>query len=145
LNRLSDEELEYLEGEDPVCIALSLKQNYNKKDLKEEDFYNIGVLFRIDEIEKKETGYQIQIEILERIEIKAMNISHDFITAEYEEAADIIDLDEAGKEEMMGFLKKVIDETGAYFKGSEQFMKLIDKIDKLNVLMGYISQYMRLN
>lgn len=145
LNRLSPKELYTLENKDLVSIALPLKSSYSPSDLKDDDFYSIGVLFRVEDIHKVDEAYELTINVLERVEVININISNDFIIGEFELAADTIDLNEEAQDEMLQHMKKVISETGVYFKGSEPFLKVIDKIEDLNTLIGYIAPYVRLS
>jgi len=144
LDRLSEDEFEYLSNEDSVSIALPLKDNYNQVQLVEEDFYRVGVLFRVVEMEKDETGYKISIKALDRIVVNEINISDNYIIGQYEVAGDNMDLTEEANEEMLVHMKKIIQETGSYFKGSEPFIKVMDEIEDLNKLMAYVSQFMRI-
>jgi ATP-dependent Lon protease len=145
LNRFSDEEISYLSKKDAEGIALTLKQNFNLKQLKEADFNRTGVLFQVNQIEKLEKGYQIKIKVQKRIEIKNINVENSFIQGEYEVAADIIDLSEKNILEMLGYMKKVTHEIGQNFKGSEPFIKVIDDINDLNLLMGHLSRFMQIS
>jgi ATP-dependent Lon protease len=142
ISKLSEEELRNLVREDIGNIALSLKQNFNKKELKEEDFYKLGVSFKVDEVEKIEKGYQLKIKVLDRVEIKAISIENDYIHAEYDISPDNIDLNEKSQEEMLGYVKKVTQEISEKFQGSEQYMKVIDEIMNLNSLMVHLSQFL---
>lgn len=142
VSRLGEEQLRNLLKEDSENIALSLKQNFNKKELKEEDFYKVGVSFKVDEVEKTEKGYQLKIKVLDRVEIKSLSIQNNFIHAEYDISPDNIDLNENSQEEMLGYVKKVTYEISEKFQGSEQYMKVIDEIKDLNSLMVHLSQFM---
>jgi ATP-dependent Lon protease len=138
----SEEELRNLNEENIENIAVSLKQNFNKKHLKEEDFYRVGVTFKVDQVEKIENGYQLKIKVLDRVEIKTISIENDYIHAEFDISPDNIDLNEKSQEEMLGYVKKVTHEMGNKFQGSEQYMKVIDEIMDLNSLMVHLSQFM---
>ncbi|MDP4090818.1 MAG: endopeptidase La [Bacillota bacterium] len=145
LTMLSQSELEYIHTENSICVALPLKPGYDQRKLKKEDFYDIGVLFQVEELEELEDNkYQIVIKTLERIEVRDLTIESGFISASYEAAPDVVDLNEKDMAELLGQLKVVIRETGAYFKGSEPFISVIDGIEDLNSLIGYISRYTRL-
>lgn len=145
LSRLSEEELQYLENENSICIALPLKQNYDKKNLKEEDFYDIGVLFQVEKISNIEAAYEITIKVLDRVEIKNIKISDDIILGQFENASDNFDLTSDENEEILQQLKNIIHETGAFFKGSEPFIKIIDEILDINKLIGHVSQFTRIS
>ncbi|MDF2882810.1 MAG: ATP-dependent protease La [Clostridiaceae bacterium] len=142
VNGLSEEELESLGRKDVTNIALSLKQNFNRTLLKEEDFHNIGVSFRVDEVQKTEKGYQLKIKVLERVVMKSISIEDDFIRGEYDISPDNIDLNEKSQEEMIGYVKKVTHEISGKFRGSEQYIKIIDDMKDLNSLIVYLSQFM---
>lgn len=142
VNGLSEEELEILGRKDVTNIALSLKQNFNRRLLKEENFHKIGVSFRVDEVQKTERGYQLKIKALERVEIKAISFEDDFIRGEYDLSPDYIDLNEKSQEEMIGYVKKVTHEISEKFRGSEQYIKIIDDMKDLNSLIVYLSQFM---
>jgi ATP-dependent Lon protease len=144
LNKLSPKELEGIEDKESVSIALPLKENYDPGNLNKEDFYNIGVLFTVEEIERKEDAFDLSIKVLERVEVTNINVTSDFITGDYEYAVDHMDLTEEAKDEMLDHLKRIVRETGSYFKGSEPYIKFIEKIEDLNSLIGYISPYVKL-
>jgi ATP-dependent Lon protease len=145
ITRLSEEELQNLKNNQLISIALPLKQTINLDNLSDEDFYNVGVLFQAEEIEKVENDYEITIKILDRVEIKELKIGNNIILGRYENASDIADLTDKDNEDMLHHLKKIIHETGAYIKGSEPFIKIIDEFQDLNTLIGYISPYTRLS
>jgi ATP-dependent Lon protease len=142
VSKLSEEELETLGKKDVTSIALHLKQNFSRKQLKEEDFYKIGVSFQVDEVEETEKGYRLKIKVLERVEIKALRIGTDLIHAEYDICPDDIDLNETSQAEMVAYLKKITHELSEKYKGSEQFMKIFDELKDLNSLMMFLSQFM---
>jgi ATP-dependent Lon protease len=144
LNKISKEELENLAKNEKLSIALSLKQNFNQSGLKQDDFYNIGVSFHVDQVEKTEKGYQVKIKVLDRVEIKSIGIENDFISAEFDIAPDIIDLSERSQEEVLEQVKKVTREVSVNFKGSDQFMKIIEEQTDLNKLMAHLTQFMPL-
>lgn len=142
ISKLSEEELRNLAREDIANIALPLKQNFNKKELKEEDFYKVGVSFKVDEVDKMEKGYQLKIKVLDRVEMRTLSIENDFIHAEYDVSPDNIDLNEKSQEEMLGYMKKVTHEISKKFQGSEQYMKVIEGIKDLNSFIVHLSQFM---
>ncbi|HYE67200.1 MAG TPA: endopeptidase La [Anaerovoracaceae bacterium] len=143
VNKLSEEQLRYLEKDSNTNIALPLKQNFSQKILKEEDFYRIGVSFRVDEVEKLEKGYQLTIKAFDRVETKTLTIiANDFILAEFDSCPDDIDMNEKSQEDMLGYVKKVTHEISEKFSGGEQYSRIIDEIKDLNSLIVYLSQFM---
>lgn len=145
LSHFTEEEMKYLSEGDGVSIALPLRENFNQNGLKEEDFYRIGLLFEVNQIEKIETGYEIKIKITERVKVTAITFENGFIRGEYEVASDIIDLSEDSIEEMRRHIKKISYEMSENFKGAKNFIKEIRDIKDLNKLIGYLAQYMPLS
>jgi ATP-dependent Lon protease len=145
LNKISEEELENLANEDEFSIALPLKQNFNRSQLKEEDFHKVGVTFHVDGVEKTEKGYKLRIRVLERVEVKLLSIGNDSIHVEFEIAPDIIDLTQQSQAEMVEYVKKVTREVSENFKGTEEFMKMLEEQKELNVLIGHLTQFMPLS
>ncbi|MFL0246190.1 endopeptidase La [Candidatus Clostridium stratigraminis] len=145
LNRLSEEEIKYLENENSVSIALPLKENHDKNNLKEDDFYDTGVLFKVEKIESHKDIYEITLKVLDRIEIKKLNITSEIIMGDFDNASDDFDLTSSEKENILKELKNVIHETAAYFNDSEPIIKKIDVIDDINKLIGYVSQFARIS
>ena len=144
LKKLSKVELEQLEQEDAICIALPLKQNFNSENAKEEDFNSVGILFEVNQIENEDSNFKISITALDRIEIKRVEITEEAVFAEYEIASDLVDMTLEDTENVVEQLKTIIRETGNYFKGAQPFLEVIDEIHDLNKLIGLVSQYMRL-
>ena len=145
LKNISEEELKNLAKKEQFSIALPLKQNFNQSQLKQEDFYKVGVSFNVNGIEKTENGYQIKINVLDRVEIKELNMGNGFPHVEFEIASDVIDLTEKSQEEMLEYVKKVTREVSENFKGSEVFMKVIEDQKDLNKLIGHLTQFMPLS
>ncbi|HEY5525792.1 MAG TPA: LON peptidase substrate-binding domain-containing protein, partial [Clostridium sp.] len=145
LNNISEEELENLANEDKFSIALSLKQNFNQSQLKEEDFYRIGVSFHVNGVKKTEKGHEVIIKVLDRVEIKGLSIRNDSISAEFEISPEVIDLTENSQGEMLEYMKKVTREVSENFKGSDKFMTMIEDQKDLNKLIGHLTQFMPLS
>lgn len=143
LNNLNKVSLNYLGNENTSNIALSLK---NKSDnLSEDDFYKIGVTFKILNIEKTFKGHDLKIKVLDRVSVTSLQFQNGFIMGEYEKASDIIDLSQASINEMLSSIKKTINELAKNFNGAEVYLDKINKIKHINKLIGYISQFMPLS
>ena len=134
-------QLQFLRNENSTNIALPLKQNFEQKGLRTEDFYRMGVVFTVKDTLKTENGMMLTVHITERVEVKELNIDSGLILAGYETFPDKMDLDHKSQEEMLDYLKKVIREISAKFQGGEQYIRIVEDFKNLNGLMVYLSQY----
>ncbi len=134
-------QLQFLRNENSTNIALPLKQNFEQKGLRTEDFYRMGVIFTVKDTLKTENGMMLTVHITERVEVKELNIDSGLILAGYETFPDKMDLDHKSQEEMLDYLKKVIREISVKFQGGEQYIRIVEDFKNLNGLMVYLSQY----
>ncbi len=132
-----------LDNEDQALV-LSLKQNFRQHSPSVNDFYRVGTLVRLLGKQKQENHYLLKIKVMERVEITDLSIDDGTIRADYEPSPDNIDLDLKSQEEMMSYIKRLIHEIGANFKGSEPFIKVFDEEQDLNLLMGHVGQYLQI-
>lgn len=142
---ISAEQLDSLTDKNQFNIALPLKQNYDQSQLKEEDFHKVGVLFEVDTVEETEKGYQVKLKVLDRVEVKELNIENNSIQVEFEFAPDIIDITEKSQEEMLEYMMNITREASKNFKGSEELVKSVREQKDLNKLIGYLTQFMPLS
>lgn len=63
------------------------------------------------------------------------------ITGKTVPVAEVIDLNENGQKEMMRYIQTTSHQIGAKFRASQGIVKAIDEIKDLNVLIGYICQF----
>ncbi len=151
LPALDEEELENLKREDNTNIALPLKQNFGHSQLSEEDFYRIGVSFKLEEAEQTEKGWRIKIKAKDRVEVNGIRIEYGGIYAEYDFSPDEIDLNEKSREEMLSYIKNFTREFSEKYTRSEQYggagqyLRVFEELKDLNSLIVYISQFMPLS
>ena len=145
VSKLSDEELGNLRRGDLTAIALPLRQNFGRKQLKDDDFYRIGLSLAVYEVQETEKGYQLKIKALDRVEVKTIGVVNGIMQAEYEVSPDNVDLSEKNQDEMLSFVKNIIHQFSGKFQGSEQYMQVFDDLKDLNSLMVMLSQFMPLS
>lgn len=144
LENLSEKQTALLENEEVVKIALPLKKNSPKDQRAEEDFYRIGVIFTVNALERTEKGVQAAVSIGDRIETQEISMTGDVIHVRFEYNPDQIDLEEKSREEMMGYIKKIIGEISSHFRGGEQYQKIVEAFTDLNSIIVYLAQFLQL-
>ena len=137
--------LRYLESDSTINIALPVKQSFDPEEQLEDDFYKIGVSFLINNVERKDTGIRLTVKITDRVQISKLYIEDNIIQADYKSSPDIIDLDEIGNKEVLGYLKKLVRDISEKFRGGDQYIKIVDEFDDINTMIGYLSQFMPLS
>lgn len=143
LSNLNETSLNYLGDDNITNIALPLK---NKADeLSKTNFHEVGVSFEISNIEKNHKGHDLKIKVIDRVKITSLQFKTGFIIGEYEKASDIVDLSETDIKEILISIKKTTYDLAKDFNGSEVYINKINKIDNLNELIGYISQFIPLS
>lgn len=141
----SEEFAQLLDELDGSAIALSMKNKRQNEMLTEESFYRVGVLLEILGVEHKEQLLMLKVRALERVEVSELRFEGVSIIAQYEIAADESDLDVNSQAEMLKYIKNVVHEIGAHFRGSEPFLKLIDQEQNLNVLICRLGEFMNIS
>ncbi len=87
----------------------------------------------------------MKIKVVERVEIKSIDVTNDLIQVEFEVASDDIDLTKQSQEEMLEYVKNVTREVSEKFQGSDQFMKMIEEQKDINKLIAHLTQFMPLS
>ncbi|NYC95806.1 endopeptidase La [Clostridium acetobutylicum] len=145
LNNIDKKMLNYLNDDTIVNIALPLNKKVKLDEISEDDFYEIGIIFDITEIEKISDGYKINIKAIDRVNISAITFENTAIFAEYKLASDILDLSEADIEKTLFDIKEIVHEISKNFTESDLYTKKVDKLSNLNKVIGYLTQFMPLS
>lgn len=126
-------------------IGLGLKQNFQQNDLKADDFYHVGVLIKVKQAIRVNRKYQLQIEVLERVQVKDLVVGDRDVTAGYQKLGDIDDIEEKDKADMLKYMKSITRDIGKKISGSEPYLKIIEQFKEINGLMGYVSQFLNIS
>ena len=134
-----------LHDNEEQAIVLALKRSSKHTSPDADDFYRVGTLVKLLGKQKHEQHHLLKIKVLERVEVTSLSIDNGTVSAEYTLAPDFVDLDLKSREEMLNYIKRLIHEIGAHFKGSEPFVKAFDGEQDLNLLMGHVGQYLHIS
>ena len=89
-----------IKQDDNYAIALLLKDDGDFEAYQEKDLYTIGSLVKIEKIVDSKITYDINLEALDRVEVKNIRPEQDYFIAKYEMAPDIEDLDKNTQKQM---------------------------------------------
>ncbi len=127
------------------AIALLLKDGCDLEAYREKDLYTIGSLVKIEKIVDSKVAYDINIEVLDRVDVKNIRKEQDYYIGKYEMAPDIKDLDKNTQNQMLGYVKALTTEISGKFIGSENYIQYIKSVKDLDQLISYLMQFINIS
>lgn len=125
-------------------IALAAKKGTTKGLYTESDLYKVGTLVKIEKAKAMRDFYQINMEIIERVEIEELIPDGANYRATYRLIPDIMDLDDENKKDILKHIRYLVSEISENFKGSKTYVEQINKLDNITKVIAYVFPYMRL-
>jgi len=130
---------------DVYAIALSMRKNFNLKELEEDDFYKVGTLVKVIKSEKTNDGHKILTHGIERVQINNIKKDDDYYHANFTLLLDEMDMEKNNRHDLLTYIKDTSRETAQYFEGSEGIIKKIDEFEDPSGLMYYIAPYLNIS
>lgn len=126
-------------------IALAVKEGNERGLYREEDFYHVGTLIKIEDTKILKDGYQFNIDIIERVEVEEFIADNIHYKVTYNLIPDIIDLDQRNQKEMIKYIRTLVSEISKNFRGSEAYVEYINQLDDITKVIAYILPFMNLS
>ena len=130
---------------DTYAIALSMRKNFNIKDLGEDDFYKVGTLVKIIKDEKINDGHKILTHGIERVQINNITKHNDYYLANFTLLLNEMDMERSNQQDLLTYIKDISKETAKFFEGSDGIIKKIDEFEEPSGLMYYIAPYLNIS
>jgi len=134
-----------IKQDDNYAIVLLLKEGGNFETYQEKDLYTIGSLVKIEQIVDSKITYDINVEVLDRVEVKNISKEQDYYIGKYEMAPDIEDLDKNTQNQMLEYVKALTTEISGKFIGSESYIQYIQSMKDLEQLISYLMQFINIS
>jgi len=134
-----------IKQDDNYAIVLLLKEGCNFETYQEKDLYTIGSLVKIEKIVDSKITYNINVEVLDRVEVKNISQEQDYYIGKYEMASDIEDLDKNTQNQMLEYVKALTTEISGKFIGSESYIQYIQSMKDLELLISYLMQFINIS
>ena len=134
-----------IKQDDNYAIVLLLKEGGNFETYQEKDLYTIGSLVKIEKIVDSKITYDINVEVLDRVEVKNISQEQDYYIGKYEMAPDIEDLDKNTQNQMLEYVKALTTEISGKFIGSESYIQYIQSMKDLELLISYLMQFINIS
>ena len=134
-----------IKQDDNYAIALLLKEGCNFEAYQEKDLYTIGSLVKIEKIVDSKITYDINVEVLDRVEVMNILQEQGYYVGKYEMAPDIEDLDKNTQNQMLEYVKALTTEISGKFIGSESYIQYIQNMKDLELLISYLMQFINIS
>ncbi|MBE3126670.1 MAG: endopeptidase La [Candidatus Atribacteria bacterium] len=134
-----------IKQDDNYAIVLLLKEGGNFETYQEKDLYTIGSLVKIEKIVDSKITYDINVEVLDRVEVKNIHEEQGYCIGKYEMAPDIEDLDKNTQNQMLEYVKALTTEISGKFIGSESYIQYIQSMKDLEQLISYLMQFINIS
>jgi len=133
------------EGRETYAIALSMRKNFNLKEMKEDDFYKVGTMVRIIDKEETADGYKILTHGVERVQVLNIRKEEDIYYAGFTLLLDEMDLERSNQQDLLSYIKEISIETARYFQGADSIIKTIEGFEEPSSLIYYIAPYLNIS
>jgi ATP-dependent Lon protease len=134
-----------IKQDDNYAILLLLKEGCDFEAYREKDLYTIGSLVKIEKIVDSKVTYDINVEVLDRVDVKNIGQEQGYYVGKYEMAPDIEDLDKNTQNQMLEYVKALATEISGKFIGSESYIQYIKSVKDLEQLISYLMQFINIS
>lgn len=141
---LNEEEINRL-NEEKTVILLPLKELKERDEIKEEDFYELGVLAKLQSVQETKEGVMLQATTVNKIKANNLRITENFIEADYEIIQEIVDVTKEGEQELFEFIRKIAHEIASYFPNGDLVLKYTQRWNTISEWISVLGQYIGLN
>lgn len=142
---LSDTIYPRIKQDDDYAIVLLLKEGSHLENYQEDDLYTIGSLVKIEKVIDSKITCDMNLEILDRVEVKNISKEQDYYIGEYDISPDTEDLDKNSQKQMLEYIKTLSAEISKGFIGSESYVEYINKINDLEKIISYLMQFINIS
>lgn len=132
----------HIEESEKLAIGLAQKDFSEHAVSERERFYNVGSLLQISAHRKHRGGVYYKVDVLKRIRVTDIWKDGDAYLAEYEPAYDVNDMSDLDAAKMLDYMKEITFEISKSIKGSEPYVKEIERFQSIPELMGYLMPFL---
>ena len=142
---LGDKIYSRIKQDDNYAIVLLLKEGCDLETYREKDLYTIGSLVKIEKIVDSKITYDINVEVLDRVDVKNILQEQGYYIGKYEMAPDVEDLDKNMQNQMLEYVKALTTEISGKFIGFESYTQYIQSMRDLELLISYLMQFINIS
>jgi ATP-dependent Lon protease len=145
IHGLSSEEISRIKIDNNKAILLPMKEMKDRDQLTINDFFGLGVLADILEVEDTPQGTRVHAQTREKILVTEISNNGAIIDGGFEVHEEYSDITVKGEQELLDSLKKTAGESTQYFQGGEMAKTYIDNIKSINEFGAMFGQFLDLS
>ncbi len=130
-----------IEQGNSLAVALSAKKGFDSNHVDTDQLFSIGTLIILNSLTSRRGHDIVYAKVHSRIAIESVRTAQDTILARTVPAKDHVDMDPRDQDRMLAYIKEISREISAHFKGSEPYVKEIEKIDSIAGVLGYLMPF----
>jgi ATP-dependent Lon protease len=128
-----------------LAVALSAREGFDLNDVDTDKLFSIGTLISLNSHSSRK-GYDILFaKVHTRVAVESIRTSADSgggaIYARVSPVKDNTDIDSRDQTQMLEYIKEIAYEISSHFKGSEPYVKQIEKIETIPEILGYLMPF----
>lgn len=139
LKNMNQDDLDRIQ--DQSFIAVPVKGDHLKEHWNIQDIYTYGVQCHLVSIEHNTKGIFAVVRASARVKVDQV-FEGSFATCTYTISEDENDLRDRSAQEMLQYMKNIVNEMAQSFRGGELITNQAAKIENMNELIVYLAQYM---
>jgi len=141
-----DHEIDYdlelqMKAHDHQVVIVSLREGLDIEHYQAEDLYSVGNLVKIEKIKRQDEGYQLTLNVLDRVHIDNISVEGQIFMADYVVLEDEVDVDQATLDEILKYIKSLTAELSQSIPGSEGFVGHIKTLKDINEIIAALMPY----
>lgn len=133
-----------IESDNKLALALTLKEDAKHQSHTLDDFHKIGNLVQVESIKTLDTGYQLKLKVIKRVQAN-IEQTNEYFLGTYSDYNDQINVDDKTLNEIMTYIKNIAKEMGENIPGSESFIEHLLSINHMNNLIAALMPYFPLS
>ena len=139
LPELSTTYRNYFTDRQTTVIALPVRSGRSGRVA--EDFHHLGVIVHMKSVQETMGKTILELDTGSRVRVDQVSFMGDTVYGEYTEEPDIHDLDDKMETQMLGYLRDIVKEISSHFRGSEQYVKALDRVYDVNTMICWLGRY----
>ena len=142
---LTNDEISRIKIDNNRAILLPIKEMKDRDKMTMDDFFGLGVLTDVLEIEDTPQGTRVHAQTREKIRITSVNNNGEILDGTFDVHEEYSDITLKGEQELLDSLKKTAGESTRYFQGGEMAKSYIDGIKTINEFGAMFGQFLDLS